>query len=106
MEFDYFVVIDFEATCERDSRIYPQEIIEFPAVLVDAANGRIVSSFRTYVRPRHHPRLTAFWSELTGIWQDQVDSGMDLEQSLLMHDVWLMEAGATKNCLTVVSWGD
>jgi len=58
-EFDYFVVIDFEATCERDSRIYPQEIIEFPAVLVDAATGGLLSSFRIYVWPRHHPRLSA-----------------------------------------------
>jgi len=106
MEFDYFVVIDFEATCERDSRIYPQEIIEFPAVLVDAATGGLVSSFRTYVRPRHHPRLTEFCSELTGIRQDQVDGGVDLEQALAMHDAWLKEAGAAKNSLAVVTWGD
>ncbi|OEL23983.1 hypothetical protein BAE44_0014997 [Dichanthelium oligosanthes] len=45
--FDQFVVIDFEATCEKDTRIYPQEIIEFPAVLVDAATGRPLSEFRT-----------------------------------------------------------
>ena len=32
---DYFVVIDFEATCEeRNPPGYPHEIIEFPAVLV------------------------------------------------------------------------
>ena len=105
-EFDYFVVIDFEATCERDSRIYPQEIIEFPAVLVDAANGGLVSSFRTYVRPRHHPCLSEFCSELTGIRQDQVDGGVDLEQALAMHDAWLKEAGAAKNRLAVVTWGD
>ncbi|RLN23358.1 ERI1 exoribonuclease 2-like isoform X1 [Panicum miliaceum] len=105
-EFDHFVVIDFEATCERDSRIYPQEIIEFPAVLVDAATGGLVLSFRTYVKPRHHPRLTKFCSELTGIRQDQVDGGVDLEQALTMHDAWLTAAGASKNRLAVVTWGD
>ncbi|CAN6197671.1 unnamed protein product [Urochloa humidicola] len=105
-EFDYFVVVDFEATCEKDSRIYPQEIIEFPAVLVDAATGALVSCFRTYVKPRHHLRLTPFCSELTGIQQDQVDVGVDLAQALAMHDAWLTAAGAAKNRLAVVAWGD
>nr|CAB3482769.1 unnamed protein product [Digitaria exilis] len=105
-EFDHFVVIDFEATCEKDSRIYPQEIIEFPAVLVDAATGALLSSFRTYVKPRHHPQLTAFCSELTGIQQEQVDGGVDLATALGMHDSWLSSAGAAKNRLAVVTWGD
>ncbi|KAF8692707.1 hypothetical protein HU200_039542 [Digitaria exilis] len=105
-EFDHFVVIDFEATCERDARIYPQEIIEFPAVLVDATTGALLSSFRTYVKPRHHPRLTAFCTELTGIQQDQVDGGVDLATALAMHDAWLSVAGAAKNRLAVVTWGD
>ncbi|KAF8692711.1 hypothetical protein HU200_039546 [Digitaria exilis] len=105
-EFDHFVVIDFEATCEKDSRIYPQEIIEFPAVLVDAATGALLSSFRTYVKPRHHPQLTAFCSELTGIQQQQVDGGVDLATALGMHDSWLASAGADKNRLAVVTWGD
>jgi ERI1 exoribonuclease 2 len=105
-EFDFFVVIDFEATCEKDCRIYPQEIIEFPAVLVDAATGGLLSSFRTYVRPRHHPVLTPFCSELTGIKQDQVDNGVDLATALALHDKWLAVAGVAKNRLAIVTWGD
>jgi len=35
-------VIDFEATCDENSRDYPHEIIEFPAVLVNAADGSVV----------------------------------------------------------------
>jgi ERI1 exoribonuclease 2 len=105
-EFDYFVVVDFEATCVKDARIYPQEIIEFPAVLVDAATGGMVSSFRTYVKPRHHPVLTAFCTELTGIKQEQVDSGVDLATALALHDKWLAAAGVTKNSLAIVTWGD
>ncbi|CAL5075575.1 unnamed protein product [Urochloa decumbens] len=105
-EFDYFVVIDFEATCKEGSRIYPQEIIEFPAVLVDAATGGLLSSFRTYVKPRHHPVLTAFCKELTGIQQEQVDSGVELAEALAMHDAWLAAAGIAKNRLAVVTWGD
>ncbi|CAN6171937.1 unnamed protein product [Urochloa humidicola] len=105
-EFDYFVVIDFDATCEKDSRIYPQEIIEFPAVLVDAATGDLISSFRTYVKPRHHPVLTEFCTKLTGIKQEQVDSGVELAKALAMHDAWLAAAGVAKNRLAVVTWGD
>ncbi|CAN6166210.1 unnamed protein product [Urochloa humidicola] len=105
-EFDHFVVIDFEATCEKGTRIYPQEIIEFPAVLVDAATGDLLSAFRTYVKPRYHPRLTEFCSELTGIQQDQVDGGVELAQALDMHDAWLAAVGVTKNRLAVVTWGD
>ncbi|KFD70522.1 hypothetical protein M514_01021 [Trichuris suis] len=36
--YDYYCVIDFECTCEEhaDIRTYPHEIIEFPAILIDA----------------------------------------------------------------------
>jgi hypothetical protein len=37
--YDYFVVIDFEATCEQNAVRYPHEIIEFPAVLISAKDG-------------------------------------------------------------------
>ncbi|XP_040379226.1 ERI1 exoribonuclease 2-like [Oryza brachyantha] len=106
-EFDYFVVIDFEATCERGRRIYPQEIIEFPAVLVDAATGRLVSAFRAYVRPRHHPRLSDFCRELTGISQEDVDGGVELAEALRRHDEWLQETGVKGGGrFAVVTWSD
>ena len=34
-QFDYFLVMDFEATCERDTKLKPQEIIEFPCLKVN-----------------------------------------------------------------------
>ena len=37
-QFDYFLVLDFEATCERDTKLRPQEIIEFPCLKVTLAN--------------------------------------------------------------------
>ncbi|KAM0876916.1 hypothetical protein ACQ4PT_035853 [Festuca glaucescens] len=91
-EFEYFLVVDFEATCEKDKRIYPQEIIEFPSVLVDGATGRIQSAFRRYVRPKYHPVLTPFCRELTGIRQEDVDGGVDLGEALWLHDRWLQAA--------------
>ncbi|EMS57607.1 ERI1 exoribonuclease 2 [Triticum urartu] len=78
-DFDFFVVVDFEATCVKDARIFPQEIIEFPAVLVDGATGRIESAFRR---------------ELTGIRQEDVDGGVELGEALWMHDSWLKAATA------------
>ena len=33
--YDFFLVIDFEATCDRNIDDYPHEIIEFPAILID-----------------------------------------------------------------------
>jgi hypothetical protein len=51
-DFSHFVVVDFEATCEKD--IYLQEIIEFPAVLVDVATGYLLSAFRDTTRASPH----------------------------------------------------
>jgi len=102
----FVVVIDFEATCQEGSVIYPQEIIEFTSVLVDGATGRTLSTFRTYVRPRHHPCLTDFYRDLTGITQDDVDAGVSLAEALEMHDRWLEEHGAKLGKLAVVTWGD
>ena len=42
LHYGYYVVIDFEATCDEKSHNYPHEIIEFPAVLVNAASGSVV----------------------------------------------------------------
>jgi ERI1 exoribonuclease 2 len=71
-EFHYFVVIDFEATCDKVNNPFPQEIIEFPSVLVNSATGQLEASFQTYVRPTYHQFLTDFCKELTGIQQIQV----------------------------------
>ena len=50
--YDYLAVIDFEATCQENNTInYQHEIIEFPIVLVDTAQRKIVSTF-TY-----HPNI-------------------------------------------------
>jgi len=48
--YSYYIVIDFEATCDENSHNYPHEIIEFPAVLVNAADGSVVSILYSSVR--------------------------------------------------------
>ena len=71
-EFQYFVVIDFEATCDKEKNPYPQEIIEFPSVLVNSMTGQLEDSFQIYVRPTCNHLLSDFCKELTGIQQIQV----------------------------------
>ncbi|KAK9228692.1 hypothetical protein WN944_021646 [Citrus x changshan-huyou] len=39
-DFDYFVVVDFEATCDKKIP-HPQEIIDFPSVIVTGVTGQI-----------------------------------------------------------------
>ncbi|XP_072984846.1 uncharacterized protein [Typha latifolia] len=105
-EFHYFVVIDFEATCDKDRNLHPQEIIEFPSVLVNSATGQLEASFQTYVRPVYNQSLTDFCKELTGIQQIQVNRGVPLSEALLMHDKWLEDKGIKHTNFAVVTWGD
>jgi hypothetical protein len=70
--FRYLMVLDFEATCNNPVQTSPQEIIEFPTVVVDTVEKRVVGEFRRFVRPVIHPELTRFCTELTGIRQVRV----------------------------------
>jgi len=105
-DFQYFVVIDFEATCDMGRRLSPQEIIEFPSVLVNGMTGRLEGHFHTYIKPVYHPVLTDFCKELTGIQQSQVIGGVSLSEALLMHDNWLEERGVKNTNFAVVTWSD
>ncbi|CAA0831437.1 Unknown protein [Striga hermonthica] len=105
-DFDYFVVIDFEATCDRGKPPSPQEIIEFPSVVVSSSTGQIVASFQTYVRPTCNRVLTDFCKELTGIQQTQVDKGITLSKAIVSHDQWLEKIGLKTTKFAVVTWSD
>lgn len=106
-EFDYVVVIDFEATCDHNmDNVTPQEIIEFPSVLVNCRRLALEDCFQTYVKPTYHPTLTAFCTQLTGIQQQQVDGGVALVEALDMHDRWLEEKGIKGKKFAVLIWTD
>ncbi|XP_045566605.1 ERI1 exoribonuclease 2 [Salmo salar] len=87
--FPYLIVIDFESTCWRERNSYGQEIIEFPAVLLNTATGEVESEFHTYVQPQEHPILSDFCTELTGITQQQVEAGVPLHICLSRFSRWL-----------------
>ncbi|MDC0366998.1 exonuclease domain-containing protein [bacterium] len=89
--FDYYLVVDFEATCDnRPGKKcvvprYQMEVIEFPMVLVDAREkpAQVVpnAEFQTYVKPVLHTQLTPFCVELTGITQHQVDNAPEFAEA-------------------------
>uniref|UniRef100_A0A3Q3EXM3 ERI1 exoribonuclease 2 n=1 Tax=Labrus bergylta TaxID=56723 RepID=A0A3Q3EXM3_9LABR len=87
--FSYLIVIDFESTCWREKNNYGQEIIEFPAVLLNTSTGEVESEFHTYVQPQEHPFLSEFCTELTGITQMQVEAGIPLQICLSRFGRWL-----------------
>ncbi|XP_068100909.1 ERI1 exoribonuclease 2 isoform X2 [Hyperolius riggenbachi] len=89
--FQYLIIIDFESTCWKDIKHYGQEIIEFPAVLLNTSSGEIESEFHTYVQPQEHPILSNFCTELTGISQQQVDDGVPLKICLSQFSNWIQK---------------
>lgn len=72
----YYLVIDLEATCDRDHALPREEteIIEIGAVLARGRDFGVEDEFQTFIRPVAHPRLTPFCTELTSITQADVDA--------------------------------
>jgi 3'-5' exoribonuclease 1 len=93
--FDFYAVLDFECTCERNARSFQHEIIEFPVVFLNARTLEVEMEFRRYVRPTEKPGLSKFCTELTGIDQGSVDTADTLDVVLLEFDRFLRDHGLT-----------
>uniref|UniRef100_A0AC35U374 Exonuclease domain-containing protein n=1 Tax=Rhabditophanes sp. KR3021 TaxID=114890 RepID=A0AC35U374_9BILA len=88
--YKYFVVVDFEATCEaKVGENYKHEIIEFPALLVDAQTFAIIDTFHSYVKPLCNSKLSTLCKKLTGIKQAQVDNSPYLNKVWSRFTQWL-----------------
>jgi len=85
----YLGVIDFECTCEPGWG-YLHEIIEFPCVLLDTQELKVIDEFHSYVKPTENATLSKFCTELTGIEQATVDAAPELPQVLQELDAWLV----------------
>ena len=48
---DVLLVMDFEATCDRQSQMQPQELIEFSSCLLNASSMVVEAEFQQYVQP-------------------------------------------------------
>jgi len=97
--FDYFLVLDFEASCDDKTKVkgFKNEVIEFPTVAINAKTMKIDHTFHYYVKPKMNPILTDFCKDLTGIQQDWVDNGLDFKECMKLHNQWMMEHFIEKN---------
>ncbi len=111
----WYLCFDVEATCMagRGQFDYPNEIIEFPVVLMGwtyeweegadgrrrATNARIahIDTFHSYVRPTWRPQLSHFCTSLTGIEQSMVDASDTFPDVLLRLEAWMRRWGLLEN---------
>ncbi|CAB3406607.1 unnamed protein product [Caenorhabditis bovis] len=94
--FDYLIAIDFECTCVEVIYDYPHEIIELPAVLINVKDMKIVSTFRTYVRPVRNPILSDFCIAFTKIAQETVDRAPYFREALELLYEWMRKFGLSE----------
>lgn len=87
--FNRLVILDFEATCQPGTPPTPQEIIEFPSVLIDLREEGVIDEFESFVRPVHHPQLSEFCTELTSIRQEDVACAPVFAEVFDRHLAWL-----------------
>jgi inhibitor of KinA sporulation pathway (predicted exonuclease) len=104
--FDTIVVLDFEATCQQGTPPDPQEVIEFPSVLVSLRERAVLDSFSSFVRPTHHPQLSEFCRQLTSIRQEDVDGAPTFVEVLARHQAWLAGHGLGEDDFAFVTCGD
>lgn len=103
-QYDYFLVLDLEATCCNQETLqrHEMEIIEIGAVMVEAQGLTVVDEFQTFIKPVRHPILTEFCKSLTSITQEQVDQAPGYIEAIALLRQWL------SNYPNAVfgSWGD
>ncbi|MCL4163318.1 UNVERIFIED_CONTAM: hypothetical protein GTU68_048842, partial [Idotea baltica] len=92
-EFEYFLVLDFEATCQQkpERRPNPQEIIEFPVIAINSETLKEEFRFHHYVRPTYNPQLSTFCTDLTGITQEMVETANNFYTVFREFNIWMEE---------------
>jgi len=101
----FYLVIDFEANCSAD-QVRDHEIIEFPAVLIEAYSGKVLAEFRSFVKMLTHKNVSEFIKNLTHITESDVDSGLTWIECLLSFENWCHTQGISWQNCTVVTCGD
>ncbi|MBS1913242.1 MAG: exonuclease domain-containing protein [Bacteroidetes bacterium] len=102
MAKQYYIVLDFEATCWPEAnRRSDEEIIEFGCIRMEYSTRRILDEFQTFVRPTRYPRLSQYCTRLTSITQQDVDTAPAFPEALANFVAWLREPAQCTLC----SWG-
>ena len=92
-QFNYLLILDFESTCAKNVALVPQEIIEIPCLAVNTEDWQVDDVFHQYVKPRVHPILTPFCTDLTGIMQETVDKQPEFPRVFEKFNEWLVKGG-------------
>ena len=96
-----YIILDLEATCWKDRNTEKQnEIIEIGAVKVNA-EGKITDEFNEFVKPKLHPILSDFCTELTTIGQRDLDSADTYDKVIARFKNWINLSEPYLLC----SWG-
>ena len=103
-QYDYYLVLDLEATCCNKETIkrHEMEIIEVGAVMVEAQGLTIIDEFQTFIKPVRYPVLTQFCQALTSITQTQVDQAPEYVEATALLKKWL----SNYSHAVFGSWGD
>lgn len=99
------LIVDLEATCWAEGRgpREDMETIEFGAVLVRMSDLKSIDERSWFIKPKLHPVLSDFCTELTSITQDQVDTGLRFEEMSAQVIAWLEPH---RERLGWASWGN
>jgi inhibitor of KinA sporulation pathway (predicted exonuclease) len=84
------LVVDLEATCwGQGGPREDMETIEFGAVLVRMSDLQPIDERSWFIKPKLHPQLSDYCTNLTSITQVQVDGGVAFEEVCKLIDDWL-----------------
>ena len=102
----FLLILDLEATCfggQWETGL--QEVIEFPAILVEKESYNKISTFHQYVRPTQQPVLSDFCKHLTGISQDTINASLEFTKVLDQFQDWTRGNGLHPENCTIVTFG-
>ena len=102
----FLLILDLEATCfggQWETGL--QEVIEFPAILVEKESYNKISTFHQYVRPTQQPVLSDFCKHLTGISQDTINACLEFTKVLDQFQDWTRGNGLHHENCTIVTFG-
>ncbi|NMA69445.1 MAG: 3'-5' exonuclease KapD [Desulfitobacterium sp.] len=102
-----FLVVDFEFSVPRNygnPRAWFQEIIEVGAIIVDEKGNLSDKTYDAFVKPRFWPRLAEESYGITGIRQEDVDNGVELEESIAA--LKSLTGDTPLEDIYIVAWGD
>lgn len=105
-----FIINDVESTCfDRDDTAkivgFRNEIIEIGAVKCDS-QGNVLSEFDMFLKPKKHPYISKFCTDLTTITQEDIDNAIDAKSGLNQFFEWSLGLfHENKDVVKFVSWG-